>query len=163
MTIETIADKLTNLNTIKNNIKNAIVQKGVDVSDADTFASYAQKIAEISTQSQDTQQLTGLIEADITSLEIPDGCTKIGTRGLYYKSSLSTVSIPDTVTSIGISAFGYCTGLTGITIPAGVTSIASNAFAGCSALETITINQSENNIAGAPWGADDTVTIVWNG
>lgn len=162
MTIETIADKLSNLNTIKNNIKNAIMQKGVNVAESDTFASYAQKIAEISIQSQDTQQLIDLIEADITSLEIPDGCTQIGIRALYYKASLTSVSIPDTVTTISTSAFGYCSGLTGITIPATVTSIASNTFTGCSALETITINQPENNIAGAPWGAGDSVTIVWN-
>lgn len=44
----TIADKLNYLNTTKTNIKNAIIEKGVEVSDNDTFRSYATKIGEIS-------------------------------------------------------------------------------------------------------------------
>lgn len=47
----TIADKLNYLNTTKTNIKNAIIEKGVEVSDNDTFRSYASKIADISSGS----------------------------------------------------------------------------------------------------------------
>ena len=42
-----INDKLTYLNHTKTAIKQAIINKGVEVSDADTFRSYAEKIGEI--------------------------------------------------------------------------------------------------------------------
>ena len=45
----TIADKLTFLDGTKTAIREAIVAKGVDVTDTDTFRSYANKIAEIQT------------------------------------------------------------------------------------------------------------------
>lgn len=48
----TIADKLTYLNATKAAIKAAIVNKGVSVSDTDTFRSYADKIVSIETSSQ---------------------------------------------------------------------------------------------------------------
>lgn len=44
----TISDKLTYLEGTKSAIKNAIVAKGVAVSDSDTFRSYASKIGQIS-------------------------------------------------------------------------------------------------------------------
>lgn len=47
----TIAEKLNYLNTTKTNIKNAIIEKGVEVSDSDTFRDYATKIADISSGS----------------------------------------------------------------------------------------------------------------
>lgn len=43
----TIADKLTYLNDTKTAIRNAVTAKGVTVSDADTFRSYADKIGQI--------------------------------------------------------------------------------------------------------------------
>lgn len=43
----TIAEQLTSLNNTKTAIRDAISAKGVSVSDTDTFASYADKIAEI--------------------------------------------------------------------------------------------------------------------
>ena len=43
----TITDKLNKLAETKSAIKTAIVNKGVAVSDSDTFASYASKIASI--------------------------------------------------------------------------------------------------------------------
>ena len=44
----TITDKLNKLAETKSAIKTAIVNKGVAVSDTDTFASYADKISSIS-------------------------------------------------------------------------------------------------------------------
>lgn len=43
-----IATKLNYLNETKESIKNAIIEKGVEVSDSDTFRDYATKIADIS-------------------------------------------------------------------------------------------------------------------
>ena len=47
--MSTITDKLTYLQDTKTAIKNAIVNKGVSVSDSDTFRSYANKISSITT------------------------------------------------------------------------------------------------------------------
>lgn len=44
----TVNDKLNKILSTKTEIKNAIIEKGVDVSDLDTFASYADKIRSIS-------------------------------------------------------------------------------------------------------------------
>ena len=44
----TITDKLNKLAETKSAIKTAIVNKGVSISDTDTFASYADKISSIS-------------------------------------------------------------------------------------------------------------------
>ena len=48
MIMATIAENLTLLESTKANIKQAIVNKGVSVSDTDTFSSYADKIGQIS-------------------------------------------------------------------------------------------------------------------
>ena len=43
----TVADKLNKVLSTKTDIKNAIIEKGVAVSDSDTFASYGDKIRSI--------------------------------------------------------------------------------------------------------------------
>lgn len=45
----TTIDKLNKVLETKNNIKSAIINKGIEVNDSDTFASYAEKIGEITT------------------------------------------------------------------------------------------------------------------
>lgn len=53
MIMATIAENLTLLESTKANIKQAIVNKGVSVSDTDTFASYADKINSITSGGQE--------------------------------------------------------------------------------------------------------------
>jgi hypothetical protein len=75
----------------------------------------------------------------LTSVEIGDCVTSIGSRAFYQYSGLTSVTIPDSVTNIAGDAFKYCSGLTSIDIPSGVTSIGSQAFEGCSGLTSIDI------------------------
>lgn len=79
-----IATKLTYLNETKTNIKNAIVAKGVEVSDSDTFRSYATKISDISSGSgpseitllQNTKELSATnVENTITKVTIEEVVT----------------------------------------------------------------------------------------
>lgn len=56
----TIADKLSLLASTKAAIKQAIIDKGVEVSSNDTFASYAEKIDDIPTGAGDTIEATNL-------------------------------------------------------------------------------------------------------
>ena len=60
----TITDKLNKLAETKSAIKTAIVNKGVAVSDSDTFASYADKIASISGGSTPTEGIYGVFIYD---------------------------------------------------------------------------------------------------
>jgi hypothetical protein len=70
----------------------------------------------------------------LTSIDIPDNVTSIGSYAFQYCDALTTLTIGDGVTSIGNYAFYYCDALTTITIGDGVTSIGYHAFAGCSSL-----------------------------
>ena len=60
----TITDKLNKLAETKSAIKTAIVNKGVAVSDSDTFASYANKIASISGGGAPTEGIYGVFIYD---------------------------------------------------------------------------------------------------
>jgi len=60
----TIANKLDYLNDTKTAIKEAIVEKGVEVADTDTFRSYAEKIGLISSGGggpQDYSPIRGIV------------------------------------------------------------------------------------------------------
>ena len=57
---------------------------------------------------------------DLTSIEIPDTVTSIGTCA-FYGAGLSTVTIPKNVTYIGNQAFDYCENLTRIQVASGNT------------------------------------------
>ena len=59
-----IANKLNKLAETKSAIKTAIVNKGVAVSDSDTFASYADKIASISGGGTPTEGIYGVFIYD---------------------------------------------------------------------------------------------------
>lgn len=77
-------------------------------------------------------------------------------------TGVTSVDIQNTVTKIGSRVFYGCTSLTSITIPSSVTSIDANAFAS-SSLKSITIAKAEGEISGAPWGAPNGCTITYTG
>ena len=69
--------------------------------------------------------------SNLTSIEIPEGVTSIGSYAFSACSSLTSITIPDGVTSIGYCAFSDCRSLTSITIPDSVMSIGDLAFNNC--------------------------------
>lgn len=81
-----------------------------------------------------------LIDRSITSVDIPNGVTKIGNGAFAYYSGLTSVNIPNTVTSIGDYAFSNSNELTTISIPWTVTTIGIYAFNSCSGLTSVEIN-----------------------
>ena len=83
----------------------------------------------------------------LTSVEIGDCVTSIGSRAFYQYSGLTSVTISDNVTNIAGDAFKYCSGLTSIDIPSGVTSIGADAFEGCSGLTSIDIPSGVTSIS----------------
>lgn len=82
--------------------------------------------------------------ANISSVSIPSGVTKIGQMSFSDCSKLSSVSLPSDLISIGDCAFDGCSSLKSITIPDSVTSIGDNAFDGC---DDLTIRCSNGSAA----------------
>ena len=73
----------------------------------------------------------------ITSIEIPNSVTNIGSNAFRDCTSLTSIEIPNSVTSIGSNTFRGCTGLRSIDIPNSVENIGESAFADCSNLNDI--------------------------
>ena len=118
----TIADKLTYLSGTKDAIKQAIIGKGVEVTDTDTFRSYADKITSIQTGGGGTAN-------------IPDG-TKFG-YSTFTTVSDSIIPYLEQQTNL-YEMFRDCSNLT--TVPLFDTSKCTNfeyMFWGCNNLTTV--------------------------
>ena len=82
----------------------------------------------------------------LTSIDIPNSVTSIGSQAFHECESLTSITIPNSVTTIGDNAFSWCSSLTSIDIPNSVTSIGSQAFYECESLTSITIPNSVTSI-----------------
>ncbi len=78
----------------------------------------------------------------VSSIKIPDGVTKIGSRAFSGCVRAAEISIPETVTRIGDQAFFGCQSLRELVIPDGVMIIERSAFYNCRNLEKIFIPDS---------------------
>lgn len=81
-----------------------------------------------------------------TTVEIPNGVSRIGSCVFFDYTGLESVTIPSSVTEIGFYAFKGCTSLTNVTIPEGVAEIKEKAFEGCTNLANVTIPASVTSI-----------------
>ncbi|MBE6818184.1 MAG: hypothetical protein E7517_03365 [Ruminococcaceae bacterium] len=84
--------------------------------------------------------------AEIRSVEVGTGVTKIGDYAFAYCENVTAVSFAGSVTNIGEYAFCYCDSLQSITLPAALTTIGQYAFENCSALKSITIPEGMRTI-----------------
>ena len=66
--------------------------------------------------------------ANLTSVTMSKGVTRIGYEAFYNCSSLTTITIPEGVTNIGDGAFMFCTALTEVTCKATVVPNSTNSF-----------------------------------
>lgn len=80
--------------------------------------------------------------ANISSIIIKDGITRIGNNAFFSCANLTSVTIPSSVNSIGAMAFANCSGLTSVMIPSSVTELGESTFANCSGLTSVTIPSS---------------------
>lgn len=87
----------------------------------------------------------------LTSIQIPDTITEIGSNAFYNCTSLKSVTIqdnkPSCVKKIGRQAFMFCSELTDIPILDSVTEIDSEAFHHCEELDTVTIPEGVTSVA----------------
>ena len=133
-----IQSELTLLQNTKNDIRSAIMEKGVLVASNDPFAIYPTRIGQITTTPGDKDTLfRSLIERSATSLVIPNGTEKVRSHGFNGYQTLLSVTIPEGLVSIGKQAFQGC-GLTVLELPSTITSIGDYAFNNCSSLTSIT-------------------------
>ena len=87
----------------------------------------------------------------LTSVQIPDTVTEIGSNAFYNCTSLKSVTIhdnkPSCVKKIGRQAFMFCSELTDIPILDSVTEIGSESFHHCEKLDTVTIPEGVTSVA----------------
>lgn len=82
----------------------------------------------------------------LTRVSLPDGLIQIGSNAFNNCPSLKSLTIPDSVTGLGSSMFVGCTGLTSVTLPAGLTELPPQMFDGCASLTGITLPDSITSI-----------------
>ncbi len=83
---------------------------------------------------------------NITSVEIPDGVTKIEQYTFCGCTNLSSITMTSSIQSIEKGAFNGCTSLTDVEIPESVVSIGGWAFTDCISLKNITIPNGVGSI-----------------
>lgn len=81
---------------------------------------------------------------NLTTVELGDGVTSIGTSAFFKCTALTSITIGDHVTSIGTSAFNGCTALETANIGSGA--IGANAFQDCSRLANVTLGDGVTSI-----------------
>jgi len=99
----------------------------------------------------------------LTSVTIPDSVTDISGAVFQKCTSLRNIVIPESVTSIGGTAFDYCISLQSVEIPAGVTSINRYTFSQCSSLRSVTIPVSVTTILDSAFKSCGALTDVYYG
>ena len=105
--------------------------------------------------------ITG-VNSGVTSVEIPEGVTSIGTA-FQQKYSLTSIVIPSTVQRIEKEAFYNCYSLISVTLPEGITYIGTASFYNCSGLQSITIPTTLTSMGANSFnGCKKLSKITWN-
>lgn len=128
----TTVEKLNNLISIKQDIKTAIENKGVDMTGV-SFLGYASKIGEIVSGVGYTDR--DVIEARY-QYDISNSASFVYSSAFEYKA-VQTVDLPNCL-YVGSNAFYYCASLTTVNLPV-CTSLYSNAFRNCGILTSISL------------------------
>lgn len=164
----TIADKLTQLNTIKQDIKTAINNKGGAV--ANDFTVYAAAITNLPSGGSVNDEIYygGVNVVTIkpynntvkiiqlrnfhgwtspTGLIIGTGFERVNEYAFTLWINALTLSLPSTMITIDQYAFMGWKSLESLTIPNAVTSVGQSCFSGCKGLKTLTLSAAMTLIA----------------
>lgn len=170
----TTVEKLNNLISIKQDIKTAIENKGVDMAGV-SFLGYASKIGEIvsGVGYTDRDVIEGRYQYNISNsasfvyssafeykavqtVDLPN-CLYVGNRAFFYCTSLTTVNLPS-CTALYDYAFKSCNNLSSISLP-NVTRLSTYCLANCSALQTISLPKCSYLSGYAFWSCYNLNTI----
>ena len=182
MATKTLSENISQAISDFDGIKQAIIDKGVEVPSGTPTSEYGAKIGEIQSGGGSDEDFISVIERTATNPTLPSGLTKIGSYAFYDCKNLALTSLPNSLTSISIYAFSGCTSLALTSLPNGVTiisnsafknctglteitfkgkpnSISTSAFKGCTNLTTIRVPWAEGEVSGAPFGATNATLI----
>ncbi len=82
----------------------------------------------------------------ITTVEVEEGITAIGTAAFRFLGNVKTATLPDTLLKIGAYAFDYCEKLESVNVPSGVTTVGDWAFGYCRSLTEIDLPDSVKSV-----------------
>ena len=142
MANRTISENINQAISDFKGIKQAIIDKGVEIPEGTPTSEYGAKIREIGSENDFKE----VIERTAVNPKLPNNLTKIGEYAFRDCTNLALTELPAGVTSIGGNAFSRCSNLALTELPAGVTSIGGNAFSYCSKLKLTEIPASVTSI-----------------
>ena len=102
----------------------------------------------------------GLYKCKLSSIVIPESCTKIGARAFYWCTSLKSVTLPSSLKRIEASTFYYCQAMNSITIPQDVMYIGSGAFSETS-IKEVYCKALTPPVLGSDYVFPDTIGIIY--
>lgn len=119
------------------NIKQAIIDKGVEIPNGTPTSEYATKIGDIQ-GGGGNEELNALIEGnEDLEISVPKDITKIRPYAFYQNKLKENLTIDSNITSIGDYAFSKCTGLKNVTFNKCEFGWGQNMFDSCQDLETV--------------------------
>ena len=136
----TIAEQLTELQTVKSGLKTALINDGTDMS-AVPFTGYPGKVQAMSDRWYDFLNTT-CTEIDLS------GLSTIRSYMCFEYKNLETIKNMDKMltNTIGLSAFMGCTALKNVVITENVVMLRSTAFDGCTSLQRLVIGSNVFNL-----------------
>lgn len=120
-----ISDKLEHLLDTKQAIKQAIIDKGQEIADTDTFRSYAEKIEAIETGGGDTIPI-GMIDGTLETFNA-GGAEIVAPYRCYQFENLKSVDLTG-VNEVGTYAFYYCQNIENFVFGEHITRVNTYAF-----------------------------------
>ena len=125
--IPTIQTEIELLQNTKDELRTAIMEKGVSVSSNDLFSTYPTRISQISMTPGDKDDLfKSLIDRSITSLVVPDGTEILRPEAFSGCSNITSLTLPNSLKIIHNGALTGLHGVTTLVIPDSVKRIESS-------------------------------------
>ena len=148
MATKTLSENINQAISDFDGIKQAIIDKGVDVPSGTPTSQYSAKIGEIQSGGGGSdEEFIKMVERSATEITLTSGLTNIRSYAFYLYSTLTSVEMPDSLTSIGNYAFRGCMYLAITSLPDSITTIGEYAFQSCGKLALTSLPDSLTTIS----------------